>query len=97
MRRTQNVYGSVGRHWLRTRNGKVDQHGSREIENGEEIEIGGEAEVIGHCSRDEAPDEIACDISSDVGRKRAAGVRRAAFLTKISQRERECSDAIQSP
>ena len=64
--------GLLHRRGLRDR--EVDQHGAREIEGGKEIEIRGEAQVVGDPGRDQAADEIARDIAGDVGGERAAGV-----------------------
>ena len=79
--------GLLHRGGLRDR--KVDQHGAREIEGGKEIEIRGEAQVVGDPGRDQAADEIARDIAGDVGGERAAGVHGAALLAQIGQHERE--------
>ena len=71
------------------RDREVDQHGAGEIERREEVEIRGEAQMVGDRGRDQAADEIARDIAGDVGGERAAGVHGAALLAQIGQRQRE--------
>jgi hypothetical protein len=79
-------------HWLHrsgTRDREVDEHGAREVERGEEVEVPGQAEMVDECSRDKAADQIARDIAGDVGSKGPGGVRRAALLAEIGEGERE--------
>ena len=69
--------------------GEIDEGGAEQIERGEEIEIGGEAEMVGDGRRDQAPDQVAGDIAGDVGRERARRVGRAVVLAEIGKREGE--------
>src|SRR5436305_643041 len=47
------------------------------------------AQMVGDAGRDQPADQIARYIAGDVGGECTAGVRRAAFLAKISERQRE--------
>ncbi len=52
--------------------GEIDERRAGEIEQREEIEIGGEAEMIGDAGGDQPPDEIARHVAGDVGGKRGS-------------------------
>ena len=57
-------------HRRRLLDGEIDQHRAEQIEHGEEVEIAGEAEMVGDARRDQPADEIAGDIAGDVGGER---------------------------
>ncbi len=78
-------------HRRRLLDGEIDQGGAEQIERGEEIEIGGEAEMVGDGRRDQPPDQVAGDVAGDVGGKRARRVGRAVMLAEIGKREGEGS------
>jgi hypothetical protein len=76
-------------HGLHALDREVDQQRARKIEQGKEIEIRRQAQIVGQSRRDETPDQVACDVPRDVGGKRAASVHRAAPLAEIGKRQRK--------
>ena len=55
----------------------------RLIEQGEDIEVRGQPERIGHRGRYQPADQIAGDVAGDIGRERAARIGRAALLAEL--------------
>lgn len=83
-------------HRRRARDGKVDQDGACKIERREEIEMPSQTQVIGQGRRNQATDQVAGDVAGDIGGERAPGIRRAAFLPEIGQRQCESRRHAQS-
>ena len=73
-------------HRLNPLDGEINQHRAGKIEQREEIEIRRQAEMIGDSRRNQPADQIACDVTGDVGRKCAACIHRAALLAEIGER-----------
>ena len=69
----------------RALHGEIDEQGTRQVENSEEIEIRREPEMIGHRCGDEPADEIARDIAGDIGRRRCRGIDRARMFAEIGE------------
>src|SRR5256885_17196499 len=69
--------------------GNIDEDGACEVEHGEKIKIPGDSEMVGDGSRDQPSEQVARDITGNVGGKRAASVGSTAFLAKIGEGERE--------
>jgi hypothetical protein len=78
------------RGFRRLRDRTVDEHRAGEVHSGKEIEIPCQAEVVGDRCREQAADEVAGDVASDVGGERAAGIGVAALFPEIRQGQREC-------
>ena len=68
---------------------KPDQRGADRLSSGEDIEIGGEAQMVGDAGRHQAAEQVAGDVAGDVGGERAGGVGCAAVLAEIGERQRE--------
>ena len=62
---------------------EIDKHRAGEIERGEEVEIGGEPEMVGDAGRDQPADQIAGDVAGDVG---GEGARRHRVALHSSPR-----------
>src|SRR6516165_9329462 len=68
---------------------KVDEDGSGEIEQSEDVKVGCEPEMVGKSRRDKPPDQIARYIAGDIGSKRAGGVGGVVLLAEVGERESE--------
>ena len=79
----------VRHHRRRAPEPEPDQHGAAQIEQGEDVEVGGEAEMVGDRRRQQAPEQVAGDVAGDVGGERAGGVDGTAALAEIGQGQRE--------
>jgi hypothetical protein len=69
---------------------EIDQGSARHIEDGEKVEIPGQAESVHDRCRNEAAEQVARYIAGDVGGKCAARLYCAALLPEIGERQREC-------
>ena len=69
---------------------EVDQQRAGQVESREDVEVRGQAQVIGERRRDQPADQIARDIARDVGGEGAGRVGGAVFLAEIGERQREC-------
>ena len=76
-------------HRLDALNGEVHQHRAGQIEQREEVEVRRQPERVDDRGRHQPSDQIAGDVAGDIGRKRAAGVHRAALFAEIGQRQRK--------
>ena len=76
-------------HGLGLLDGEIDQRRAEQIERGEEIEIGGEPEMVGDAGGDQPPDQIAGDVAGDIGGEGASRIGGGIVLAEIGQRQRE--------
>jgi hypothetical protein len=79
--------GGHALHAGRLLHGEIDQHCADQVERGEEVEIGGKTEMVCYRGGDQTPNQIARDISGDIGGEGARRVGGAVVLTEISERE----------
>src|SRR6266545_793525 len=66
-----------------------DEHGARDVERGEDVEIRRESQVIDESGRHQASEQIARDVAGDVGGERAGRFVRGAGFAEIRQHQRE--------
>ena len=59
------------------------------LSSGEDVEVGGEAQMVGDRRRQQTAEQVAGDVAGDVGGERAGGVAGAAALAEIGQGQRE--------
>src|ERR687887_366029 len=67
----------------------VNQQGAAQVEDREDVEVGGEPEMIGERGREQPAEEVAGDVAGDVRRRRARRLAGAALLGEIGERQRE--------
>ena len=70
--------------------GEVHQDRAGEIESCEEIKIRRQSKGVHDRCGNQPADQVARDVSGNVGRKRAACIHRTALFAEIGQRQREC-------
>ena len=70
--------------------GEINQSRASEIEDREEIEICRQPKHLSCACGDEAADQIAGYVASDVGSEGAAAISHAALFTEIGDRQRKC-------
>src|SRR6516164_6584328 len=79
---------------------EVDEDGSADVEESEDVKVGREPEMVGKSRRDKPPDQVARYIAGDIGSKRAGAVGGAVLLAKVGERESECrshEEALHDP
>ena len=54
-------------HRLGPLHGEIDEQCAKQVERGEEIEIGGEAKMVGDGGGEKPPDQVARHVAGDVG------------------------------
>jgi hypothetical protein len=69
--------------------GEINKQGAEQIEDGKEVEIGGEPEMVGDTGRDQPADQIARHVAGDVGGEGRRRILRAVMLAEIGKRQGE--------
>ena len=76
-------------HGLDARDREPHQHGTREIERREDVEIRGESQVIDDAGGQQAAEQVGGDVAGDIGGECAGGVGGRRVLAKVGERERK--------
>ena len=73
------------RHGHRRPQREPGERGAGQIQRSEDLEVGGQAEVVCHRGREQAAEQVARHIAGDVGRERAGRRGLAAMLRQVRQ------------
>src|SRR5215475_161541 len=83
------LHDPLSRHGRCLMHGEVDHESAGEVENRKNVEVCGQAQMIGDRRGHEAADQIACDIARDVGGKSAGSVGGGVLLAEVGERQCE--------